>query len=43
MTNILEVLDAERNLVSARQNTVQLRRGQLETAAQLYKALGGGA
>jgi len=43
MTNILELLDAERNLVSARQMTVQLRRGQLETAAQLYKALGGGA
>ena len=43
MTNILELLDAERNLVSARQNTVQLRRGQLDTAAQLYKALGGGA
>lgn len=43
VSGILEVLDAERNLVSAQQNTVQLRRGQLETAAQLYKALGGGA
>ena len=43
LINVLEVLDGERNLVSAQQNTVQLRRAQLESAAQLYKALGGGA
>ena len=43
MTNVLELLDAQRNLISAQQNTQQLLRGQLETAAQLYKALGGGA
>jgi multidrug efflux system outer membrane protein len=43
LVNVLEVLDGERSLVSAQQNTVQLRRAQLDTAAQLYKALGGGA
>jgi multidrug efflux system outer membrane protein len=43
LANVLEVLDGERALVSAQQNTVQLRRAQLDTAAQLYKALGGGA
>lgn len=43
LANVLEVLDGERNLVSAQQNTVQLRRAQLDAAAQLYKALGGGA
>jgi multidrug efflux system outer membrane protein len=43
LVNVLEVLDGERGLVSAQQNTVQLRRAQLDTAAQLYKALGGGA
>lgn len=43
LTNVLEVLDGERGLVSAQQSTVQLRRAQLDTAAQLYKALGGGA
>ncbi len=43
LINVLEVLDGERNLVSAQQNTAQLRRAQLESAAQLYKALGGGA
>ena len=41
--NYLEVLDGERGLVSAQQSTLQLRRAQLDTAAQLYKALGGGA
>lgn len=43
LTNVLEVLDGERGLVSAQQNTAQLRRAQLDAAAQLYKALGGGA
>ncbi len=39
----LEVLDSQRELVSAQQGTTQLRRAQLEASAQLYKALGGGA
>ena len=43
LVNVLDVLDGERTLVSAQQNTVQLRQAQLDTAAQLYKALGGGA
>lgn len=43
LTGYLEVLDSQRELVSAQQGTTQVRRAQLETAAQLYKALGGGA
>lgn len=43
LTGYLEVLDGQRELVSAQQGSTQLRRAQLETAAQLYKALGGGA
>lgn len=39
----LEVLDAQREIVAAQQNITQVRRSQLESAAQLYKALGGGA
>ena len=39
----LEVLDSQRELVSAQQGATQLRRAQLEASAQLYKALGGGA
>jgi multidrug efflux system outer membrane protein len=38
----LEVLDAQRETVAAQQTTAQLRRAQLDAAAQLYKALGGG-
>lgn len=38
----LEVLDAQRELYSAKQSAVQIRRSQLSTSAQLYKALGGG-
>lgn len=38
----LEVLDAQRELLSSQQGAVQVRRAQLGTAAQLYKALGGG-
>jgi multidrug efflux system outer membrane protein len=38
----LEVLDAERDFFSAQQATVQTRRAWLTSAAQLYKALGGG-
>ena len=43
LVNVLEVFDGERNLVAAQQATIQARRAQLEAAAQLYKALGGGA
>ena len=39
----LDVLEAQRDIVSAQQNIIQVRRSQLESAAQLYKALGGGA
>lgn len=42
LVNVLEVLDGERNLIAAQQTTVQLQRAQLDAAAQLYKALGGG-
>jgi multidrug efflux system outer membrane protein len=38
----LEVLDAQRELLAQQQVAVQIRRAQLTTAAQLYKALGGG-
>lgn len=38
----LEVLDAQRELFASQQGAVQVRRAQLSTAAQLYKALGGG-
>ena len=38
----LEVLDARRELFAQQQLAVQIRRAQLTTAAQLYKALGGG-
>lgn len=43
MVGYLEVLDAQRDIVAAQQATAQVRRQQLESAAQLYKALGGGA
>lgn len=38
----LEVLDAQRELLAQQQAAVQIRRAQLSTATQLYKALGGG-
>jgi multidrug efflux system outer membrane protein len=38
----LEVLDAQKDLFAQQQTAVQVRRAQLSTAAQLYKALGGG-
>lgn len=38
----LEVLDAQKDLFAQQQLAVQVRRAQLNTAAQLYKALGGG-
>lgn len=40
--NQLEVLDAQRDELNARQLQVQLQRQWLGTTAQLYKALGGG-
>ena len=43
VSSYLEVLDRQRELVAVQQITVQLKRAQLEAAAQLYKALGGGA
>lgn len=42
VSNYLEVLDAQRDAFAAQQGTVQVRRALLATAAQLYKALGGG-
>jgi multidrug efflux system outer membrane protein len=38
----LEVLDAQRELLGARQSSASARRAQLDAAVQLYKALGGG-
>jgi multidrug efflux system outer membrane protein len=38
----MEVLESEREWVASQQLTAQVRRAQLESAAQLYKALGGG-
>ena len=42
ISHYLEVLDAQRELQAAEQGAVQTRRQLLSTAAQLYKALGGG-
>lgn len=42
VSSFLEVLDAQRDAYSARQAAIQQRRALLSTAAQLYKALGGG-
>jgi outer membrane protein, multidrug efflux system len=39
----LDVLDAQRDLLSAQQQLVQLRRAQLASHVSLYAALGGGA
>jgi multidrug efflux system outer membrane protein len=38
----LDVLESQRELFFAQQTAIQIRRAQLSTAAQLYKALGGG-
>jgi len=43
VANYLEVLDAERNLFTAEQALIQLRRGELDNLVTLYVALGGGA
>ena len=42
-SSFLEVLDAERNLISAEQQLVQTRRALLSSRVALYAALGGGA
>ena len=42
VSGYLDVLDAQREAFAARQGTVQVRRALLSSAAQLYKALGGG-
>lgn len=42
-SSFLEVLDAERNLISAGQQLVQTRRALLSSRVALYAALGGGA
>ncbi|MES2904392.1 MAG: efflux transporter outer membrane subunit [Pseudomonadota bacterium] len=42
VASYLEVLDAERDLFAAEQQTVQTRREQLANAVALYVALGGG-
>ncbi|MDP2169254.1 MAG: efflux transporter outer membrane subunit [Rhodocyclaceae bacterium] len=42
VSSYLEVLDAQRDAFATSQGTLQLRRALLVTAAQLYKALGGG-
>jgi len=43
LTSYLDVLDNEREVLSAQLGATQVRRAQLEASAQLYKALGGGA
>ena len=42
VADYLEVLDAERNLFSAEQALLQLRRAEAENLVTLYVALGGG-
>lgn len=42
VANYLEVLDAERNLFTAEQSLISLRREELDNLAALYAALGGG-
>ncbi len=43
MVGYLDVLDAQRELLAVQQSTIALRRAQLDAAARLYKALGGGS
>jgi multidrug efflux system outer membrane protein len=42
VSNLLEALDADRNLFDAELSLAQVRRDELLTVVQLYKALGGG-
>ena len=43
LVSYMDVLDAQREFVASSQTIGQVRRAQLESATQLYKALGGGA
>ena len=43
VVSYLDVLEGQREVIASQQGIIQLRRSQLESAAQLYKALGGGA
>jgi multidrug efflux system outer membrane protein len=43
LVGYLDVLESERELLAAKQYRSQIRRAQLDAAAQLFKALGGGA
>jgi multidrug efflux system outer membrane protein len=43
VSGYLDVLEAQRELIAAQQMAVQVRRAQLESNVQLYKALGGGS
>jgi multidrug efflux system outer membrane protein len=43
VSGYLDVLDAQREVIGAQQLVIQLRRAQLESNVQLYKALGGGS
>lgn len=43
VSSYLDVLEAERELIGVRQMATQVRRAQLESNVQLYKALGGGS
>jgi outer membrane protein TolC len=42
VSNLLEALDADRELFDAELSLAQVRRDELPTVVQLYKALGGG-
>lgn len=42
VSGYLDVLEAQRELLAAKQSAAQLRRAQLDSTVQLYKALGGG-
>jgi len=43
VSGYLDVLEAQRELIGVQQMALQLRRAQLESNVQLYKALGGGS
>ncbi len=42
LVSYLDVLEGQRELVAAQEMGIQVRRAQLESSAQLFKALGGG-
>ena len=42
VSNLLEALDADRELFEAERSLAQVRRDELLTVVQLYKSLGGG-